>query len=704
MDLYSQCSLRVAKNAWRPANGGFALTVVCKATFELLPVMSPLARVQEPVVEADVYADGGSLALASDLAPFKKQPEVLIVGHAYAPSGRPVPSLVARFAVGSMSKAIQIVGDRSFDDDGWPEDPAYFTKMPLVWRRAAGGPGTVNPAGMRLGDAPKAGASGLAHAPNLLPAGVLLTSRKTPIKPAGFGPIAPMWPSRAACLHRHAASFSAGRWSERPLPSDIDPAYFNAAPPDQRRALPFGEEVIELENLHPRSSYLSTRLAPVTPIATIDYGSNPQPLPMLCDTLTIDTDRGIAMLVWRASVLLDRPDRRGGVVVALLEESEAPLAEADDDLSEITLMPDVEEPTSAALPFSRGAAPAALGAAPDDVDDAEPPTQRRSTVGSAPAAAERRVVSATLPPPLDPDGITIAPREEPSRAPALPFPSPLDPDGITIVPREEPSRAPALPFASRKPSGLPFQPAPSPRPSSPGRLDGLPFMQPQGAPPHVLAPANTDESPTMPIPASEHSLGPSSSPSAPPAIGGLAGLPFKAPAPLPVLVSAPAPASTPPFAPAPASAPPFAPAPASAPPFAPAPASAPAPWATSDSPSRKPAPPKRTIDPAILERHATVKAALWKKADPRASVEDVLQELKIAEDAYNEGEELLRELLTEEAQAGRSSLTRALRKAVKSAQKRASIEGAEEPSAPLRPRVSSSIEDPKHGGEERQEA
>ena len=78
MDLVSQCALRVANVVWRPGHGGFAFTVVCKATFELRPDVSPLAAEQEPVALVDVYADeGGGLAVASDLVPVKKRPEVL---------------------------------------------------------------------------------------------------------------------------------------------------------------------------------------------------------------------------------------------------------------------------------------------------------------------------------------------------------------------------------------------------------------------------------------------------------------------------------------------------------------------------------------------------------------------------------------------------------------------------------------------------
>ena len=108
-----------------------------------------------------------------------------------------------------------MVGDRSFGLDGRLGDPAPFTRMPLVWERAAGGPGTSNPAGRPVGDAARADSSGRVPAPNLLPAGLHLMSRDDFVPPVGFGPIAPMWPSRAACFHQHVAWWDPSRWSER---------------------------------------------------------------------------------------------------------------------------------------------------------------------------------------------------------------------------------------------------------------------------------------------------------------------------------------------------------------------------------------------------------------------------------------------------------------------------------------------------------
>ncbi|MBK9258717.1 MAG: DUF2169 domain-containing protein [Polyangiaceae bacterium] len=360
MDLIAQGTIPVAKVIWRPGHGGFAFTVVCKATFDLQPSVSPLAQQQEPVIEADEWTETGSLLRSTDLVPFKKRPEVLLVGDAYAPEGRPVTSVVTRLVVGDIDKSILVVGDRYVTADGRVGEPATFVRMPLVWERAVGG--QDNPVGKPFGGAARTTSSEWALAPNLYPPGFELPRPGASIAPVGYAPISPLWPSRFGCLQQHAAGWDPQRWHERPLPSDIDLAYMNAAPADQQRSAAFADEVLYLENLHPDLARLSTRLAAVTPSATVDQGAGPEPLKLRCDTLVIDTNRGLAMLVWRGLVVMDRPDRPGRVVVTCPELSEpsTPAWMSDDFDSTTTMIPGITGRAPTALPFSKSASPSAF--------------------------------------------------------------------------------------------------------------------------------------------------------------------------------------------------------------------------------------------------------------------------------------------------------------------------------------------------------
>lgn len=189
------------------------LTIVCKATYVLTPGESPLASAQDEPNEADGYwndEETRSLNFASDLAPFKRRADVLVVGHAFAPERRPIGSLVARVVVGEVDKAIAVFGDRTWTASGETREPARFVKMPLRWERTAGGSGTTNPVGVRMGDVgpERYTEAGL---PNLQATDAYLVSPADVLEPAGFGPIAPRWPGRIAKLHRHAAEWDAAR-------------------------------------------------------------------------------------------------------------------------------------------------------------------------------------------------------------------------------------------------------------------------------------------------------------------------------------------------------------------------------------------------------------------------------------------------------------------------------------------------------------
>ena len=319
MDVVSTCPLRVASVVWQPRAGAWALTLVCKATFQLQPGVSPLAEAQAAPAEDDVHQDGDptrSLHVPGDLVPFKARADVLLAGHAFAPAGQAARTLAVRLSAGSADKRIEVWCDRIFWHEGRLLEGQPFSRMPLRYERAAGGPGTANPVGMRF-DAPP-DAHGAVPIPNLQPPGIHVARRGDTFAPIGLGPIAPHWPGRAAKLGRHAAGWSHRQWRERPLPADLDRAYFNAAPPDQQVDAFDPDEPIVLEHLHPEHPKLETRLAGVTPFARMTAGGRAgEEVLLTADTLWIDTDRGLATVVWRGRVPLTHAAEEGRVTVSM---------------------------------------------------------------------------------------------------------------------------------------------------------------------------------------------------------------------------------------------------------------------------------------------------------------------------------------------------------------------------------------------------
>ncbi len=321
MRVVSLCPLRVAQLPWRSRPGAAALTVICKATFDLRPGESRLAAEQEPPSEDERHWGDDpdrSLYAPSDWVPFKPRADVLLVGHAFAPRGERVSSLSARLSIGAIDKAITLVGDRSWAADGSVGEAQPFTKMPLRHERAAGGPDTDNPVGVAL--------HGPGSLPNLLPAGAVLARRGDRVAPVAFGPIAARWPGRIGKLGASARDWLRGAWQERAAPDDFDASFFNAAPPDQQIDRIAEGAVLVLENLSAQHPVLRTSLPGVHPRAFVERaGERLSELSLTGDTLWIDSDRSIGTLVWRGQLALHSPGEQGRILV-LMEEHGKPLS------------------------------------------------------------------------------------------------------------------------------------------------------------------------------------------------------------------------------------------------------------------------------------------------------------------------------------------------------------------------------------------
>jgi hypothetical protein len=307
MDVVALSPVVASRLVWRRGEGRWALTLVVKATFDVVPGEVRPSGQLAPVYGADVHEGGQTshpLIAPNDLVPFKARADVLLVGHAYAPHGRPASVLTARLAIGGVDKSIVVHGNRVLSPRG--VGPALpFAKMPLSYDRASGGPGTSNPIGVPRGE----------RLPNLEPLGWSAGQRGDVAPPVGFGPLAPSWPERAARQRPWRA--------DEPLPDDFDAGFFNAAPADQQAAFLRGDEAIVLEHLHPDHATLATRLPGLVPRAFVDrHRAGPSPVEMIADTVWIDTDRRKLCVVWRGEAPLAGRDEPGRVLVAMTNARE----------------------------------------------------------------------------------------------------------------------------------------------------------------------------------------------------------------------------------------------------------------------------------------------------------------------------------------------------------------------------------------------
>lgn len=469
MDVLSLCPLPAAHLLWQRAPARWALTVICKATFLLEPGTSALAPEQEPLNDQENHWDDDpqrSLFAPSDLVPWKPRADIVLVGSAFARSGLPVRSLVVRMSVGEVDKSIEVLCPRLRTRDGELREGKRWTKMPLLYERAAGGPDTSNPVGLPRGG-PR-DAYGQVQLPNLQRPGLV---GDAPIEPIGFGPLAAGWSERkhkAPGLEAPHAPFGDG----------FDPTFFQVAPPDQQVDAIRPGERITLENLHPEHARLVTALPDLQPRALVEIDGAPtRELTLLADTLWIDTHRSICTVTYRAHVDLDRAEPAGRILVAVGKGDQtldwtalAPPPAARARRSATRTEPLLPSPPGAAagprgadraaLPFQPAPPgwqpPAAIsfGAPPPPVTTAtssQVSTQKVDMTGfraSLPAWLE-----ATAPGPAPP---SLAPIPPPPAAVPMLMRSLDAPVGTAPVWTVEPPRSPPLHEAKASPGDVPF--------------------------------------------------------------------------------------------------------------------------------------------------------------------------------------------------------------------------------------------------------
>jgi hypothetical protein len=149
-------------------------------------------------------------------------------------------------------------------------------------------------------------------------------------------------------------------------PVDFDYSVYMSAAPSLRATSIGPDDVIELEGLSPRAPRVDIELPGLAPRARLAgesyYGP---PVEMRCDTLWIDTDREVLVLVWRGSVpLIPLDEDYVGKVLVSLELADAP---RDFD----TLRRELQRGSFTYAVFPSDLARGAAGGAGDEDDDGE---------------------------------------------------------------------------------------------------------------------------------------------------------------------------------------------------------------------------------------------------------------------------------------------------------------------------------------------
>ncbi len=316
-------------------DGVETLYVAVKATFDLRdePVVS---GTQLPVTLSDVYhgdPQRSSIKVPLDIALEKPGTDVLLVGSAYAPGGRPTSQMDVSFRIGPVGKTVRVFGDRVWRSAtlGYsPSRPRPFEVMPLVWERAFGGMDRVGslpvaapfnpvgtgffaPRGERVVDG--------APLPNLEDPQHLITSPGQVPPPACFASIAPHWEPR-----RSFAGTYDERWQRDRapyLPDNFDTRFFQLAPPALNvSGYLKGGEAVEIIGATPSGS-LRFRLPDTAIRVEFLIDGELRDRPVMLDTVLIEPDRARLSQVWRSSLRCDKTPLRVREIRVALEPHDA---------------------------------------------------------------------------------------------------------------------------------------------------------------------------------------------------------------------------------------------------------------------------------------------------------------------------------------------------------------------------------------------
>ena len=330
MELVNATRMVTGYNVALDLSGRESLVVVIKGTFRFPAAGEPstafaLHDQQVPLVMADTFTGEPGLSAPVyevDFAPVKPRCDILLLGSAHAPDGRPTPKVDVGMRVGSWHKAFSVVGDRHWDCGmatlrATPATP--FVSQSIGYDVAFGGVDLnhEDPAKHAAFMANPVGRGFHRHLrkewvdgrplPSTEELGRHVSDPDADYRPMAFGPLGRGWTPRAPLAGTYDEA-----WREHHfpfLPPDFDNAYFQAAPADQQVPLDMfrqGPVDVLLSNLTPEGATAFTIPSFDAPVHVFPKQGPREDLTAVLDTVLVEPDLGRFSLTWRVA----RPLRR----------------------------------------------------------------------------------------------------------------------------------------------------------------------------------------------------------------------------------------------------------------------------------------------------------------------------------------------------------------------------------------------------------
>lgn len=329
MQLHNATSMPAAYTLGLCKDATECLVVVVKGTFDI--ITGDLVPKQAPLVMADTFEGKPGLSAPvyeSDFPYTKPRCDVVFVGSAYAPGGRPIDSVQASISFGPIHKKVVVYGDRVWEPGAVTAVPGSlrpFTVQPFSYGSAFGGIDSPrddekshatflpNPIGRGFHARTPSDRLLGKPLPNVFAPGELLQTPQGKCTPVALGPIGRGWLPR----YKLAGTYDQKWIDERfPfLPDDFDEAYFQCSPPDQQVPYPTGGEEVTLLNLAPTPRLIFKVPTLDLPIAFKRRKETSTEVKPVIDTIIIEPDLSRFCVVWRACFPLKRNILEGEEVV-----------------------------------------------------------------------------------------------------------------------------------------------------------------------------------------------------------------------------------------------------------------------------------------------------------------------------------------------------------------------------------------------------
>lgn len=296
--------------------------VVVKGTFSLGPAGLTVAEEQRPVTLADEYwgePGESSLRYSTEAHLVKNGTDVVVIGEACAPGGRPVDHVDVSVMIAGRRKDARVHGDRYWTEGVGglrPSRAKPFVQMPVIYERAFGGMHVPDPSKeVYVAEARNPVGCGFLGkrsvkeilgqpVPNVEDPRVPIGAPGSKGVPVGFGPIAPSWEPRVGYAGTYDEAWEQSRAPY--LPRDFDPRFFNVAPAELvfPRNLVGGESVAVL-GFHPRG--VQRFALPVCELGiAVKLAGKKQSLAYQLETVLLEPTAEQVSMSWRASLPVDK--------------------------------------------------------------------------------------------------------------------------------------------------------------------------------------------------------------------------------------------------------------------------------------------------------------------------------------------------------------------------------------------------------------